>query len=94
MALEDIIGKPDWTLKAVCKGQTDAFFAESADEQAALRPICMACPVRAECKDYAIEGRETNGLWGGLTEVDLRRERRKNPGVGTRARNLVRGKRA
>lgn len=35
--------------------------------------LCMACPVKDECLDYALRNRIKEGIWGGLNE----RERRK-----------------
>jgi hypothetical protein len=31
------------------------------------RALCMTCPVRDECLDYALDTGETEGIWGGLT---------------------------
>ena len=50
--------------------------------QAALaRRICRACPVRAECLDYALAGADTwngltTGIWGGTTPRERARIRR------------------
>lgn len=43
----------------------------------AARRMCMGCPYRVECLNWAIKNSET-GIWGGTTERDrkaLRRER-------------------
>lgn len=37
-----------------------------ADTEDAKR-LCSFCPVREECRDYAIANDETDGIWGGLT---------------------------
>lgn len=40
------------------------------------RAICAPCPVRAQCLQWALEQRETAGVWGGLSaseRVQLRR---------------------
>jgi hypothetical protein len=39
---------------------------DAADELAAKR-YCRACPLRAECLDYALTAKEPAGVWGGLT---------------------------
>lgn len=39
------------------------------------KAICRACPVRAECLDWALATREPFGIWGGLNEEERRRIR-------------------
>ena len=39
----------------------------------AAKIICMQCPVRVECADYAVRTREPYGVWGGLAEADRER---------------------
>lgn len=47
----------------------DAWFPSNAEvaEKEAPR-LCGGCPVRAACAQYAIERRELEGIWGGLTD--------------------------
>lgn len=68
---------PEWTAGALC-AQTDpeAFFPEKGGSVRAAKATCLACPVRAECLDYALERGERDGVWGGLTELERRRLRR------------------
>ena len=40
---------------------------------AEAKKVCLACPVRKQCLDYALANDERFGIWGGLSE----RERRK-----------------
>lgn len=43
------------------------------------KQVCHECKVRAECLEYALENREKNGIWGGVTERERRRMlRRRN----------------
>lgn len=45
------------------------------------RRICLTCPVRQECLDYALEARECCGMWGALTRPErhtILRERRRD----------------
>lgn len=44
---------------------------EEDRQQAVL--ICMGCPVRSECLNYALDTREREGVWGGFTEDERRR---------------------
>jgi WhiB family redox-sensing transcriptional regulator len=65
-----------WQLDAICS-QTDpeAFFPERGDSPKNAKSICMMCPVRAECLDFAIENDEI-GIWGGTSERERRVIRR------------------
>ena len=63
----------DWAIKAACRdAPTELFFAEKGDSYRAAVAVCDACPVQAECLEYALAvergiERETYGVWGGLT---------------------------
>lgn len=61
------------------------FFPELADRDAATAAITLAkaicrscCPVMHECRRYAIDAREPDGVWGGLDPQERRREARRN----------------
>ena len=69
---------PSWMRRASCAGAADPdwWFPERGEHRAAGQlaiMICQECPVRAQCLEYALQGREY-GIWGGLTE-----EQRKTP---------------
>lgn len=68
----------DWRDAALCRNPaydpelwfpkgTDA--RSTADERQAKK-ICARCPVMDTCRDWAIETRQTHGVWGGLSEHD------------------------
>jgi WhiB family redox-sensing transcriptional regulator len=63
-----------WQESALC-AQTDPelFFPEKGGSVREAKKVCMACPVRAECLEWALDTGERYGIWGGLSE----RERRK-----------------
>ena len=69
-------GNPDlsWQERALC-AQTDpeAFFPEKGGSTRDAKRICSGCDVRQQCLDYALANDERFGIWGGLSE----RERRK-----------------
>jgi WhiB family redox-sensing transcriptional regulator len=51
----------------------ELFFPDrGASAQGAVR-ICIACPVRAECLEWALGCGELSGIWGGLSEVERAR---------------------
>lgn len=45
----------------------EAWFTDDGTMYTVARQLCKKCPVQALCADYAIENRETHGLWGGLS---------------------------
>jgi len=66
--------EPDWQERALC-AQTDpeAFFPEKGGSTREAKKVCLSCDVRGECLEYALANDERFGIWGGLSE----RERRK-----------------
>lgn len=72
--LFDITEEQDWQERALC-AQTDpeAFFPEKGGSTREAKRICQGCEVRSECLEYALAHDERFGIWGGLSE----RERRK-----------------
>ena len=63
-----------WQERALC-AQTDpeAFFPEKGGSTREAKKVCLTCDVRSECLEYALMNDERFGIWGGLSE----RERRK-----------------
>ena len=63
-----------WQVDALC-AQTDpeAFFPEKGGSTREAKKVCVGCDVRSECLEYALAHDERFGIWGGLSE----RERRK-----------------
>lgn len=63
-----------WQERALC-AQTDpeAFFPEKGGSTREAKKVCLSCDVRSECLEYALSKDERFGIWGGLSE----RERRK-----------------
>ena len=67
----------DWMLEARClDADPEAFFPEKGGSTREAKRICAACPVRAECLDYALRNDERFGIWGGLSERERRRAKR------------------
>ena len=63
-----------WQERALC-AQTDpeAFFPEKGGSTREAKRICLGCEVKDACLEYALANDERFGIWGGLSE----RERRK-----------------
>ena len=71
-----------WADFANCLGlPPDWFFPARDDSQsvpAEAKKVCAACQVRQQCLDYAMTPPViTNGVWGGLSERERKRLRRK-----------------
>ncbi len=58
--------EPDRWWKGLPKGVTDA--VPIARQRAA--ELCDGCPVIEQCRWYALEAGEDDGVWGGLCEAD------------------------
>jgi len=68
----------DWREEAACReADTAVFFPATDEEAAAAKAICAVCPVREPCLLFALSNREEQGVWGGLTEAERRRVRRR-----------------
>jgi len=67
-----------WQSDALC-AQTDpeAFFPEKGGSTRDAKRICSSCEVRAECLDYALQNDERFGIWGGLSERERRKLKRR-----------------
>jgi len=65
---------PDWKDQALC-AETDpeAFFPEKGGSTREAKKVCISCDVRAECLDFALGNDERFGIWGGLSERERRR---------------------
>ena len=69
---------PEWQQHALC-AQTDpeAFFPEKGGSTREAKRVCMSCEVRVQCLDYALENDERFGIWGGLSERERRRVKKR-----------------
>jgi len=67
-----------WQDRALC-AQTDpeAFFPEKGGSTREAKRICTTCSVRDECLEYALGHDERFGIWGGLSERERRRLKRR-----------------
>ncbi|HXF35895.1 MAG TPA: WhiB family transcriptional regulator [Actinomycetota bacterium] len=76
----------DWVERARCRDEDpDLFFpigstGPALSQLARAKAVCLACPVRVECLEWALETGQDAGVWGGLSEDErraLRRARRR-----------------
>jgi len=77
----------DWIHRARCKDEDPELFfpvgttGPAAAQLAAAKAICMQCPVKMECLEWAMATGQDAGVWGGLSEDErraLRRARRRS----------------
>lgn len=70
----------EWQLSAACRGADSSLFFASAGEtrrdrftrESTAKALCARCPVRLQCQRHAVAVGEPYGLWGGLTQHELR----------------------
>ena len=68
----------DWKADAACRDlDTNLFFPDSESDSGPALAVCAECPVRAQCLDFAIRTRQNDGVWGGATETERKRIRRR-----------------
>lgn len=71
----------DWLEDATCAGMDPrAFFATGNHARAqvfAAKRVCATCPVQQACRNYAIQTGERFGVWGGMSQLELRKRRRR-----------------
>ncbi|WP_081743352.1 WhiB family transcriptional regulator [Arthrobacter sp. H20] len=71
-------GELGWQADSLC-AQTDpeAFFPEKGGSTRDAKKVCGACNVRSQCLEYALANDERFGIWGGLSERERRRLRKR-----------------
>ena len=68
----------EWRKRAACREvDTFVFFPETDEEADAALAVCATCPVREDCLEFALVTRQDDGVWGGMTETDRKRLRRR-----------------
>ena len=63
-----------WRRHSACGGLDPSIFYPATDEEAdAAKVVCGVGSVQQTCLAFALQGRETEGVWGGATEKERRR---------------------
>jgi WhiB family redox-sensing transcriptional regulator len=69
----------EWQQHGLCRATDSAVFfppahfehkPEREAREAKAKAICMRCPVRVECLEWALAVREPHGVWGGHSESE------------------------
>lgn len=73
----------DWRRYAACLNvDPELFFpvgkaAPARQQIEEAKAVCHRCPVRESCLDWALTAGQDQGVWGGLSEDERRRTRRR-----------------
>ncbi len=68
-----------WRQVAACRGAAArAFYPETEAGVRRAKAICARCPVTQFCLELALRNRERHGIWGGMTDRERARYRRRN----------------
>lgn len=61
----DPVRDTSWRMSAVCaQVDPEIFFPEKGGSAAPAKRICLGCPVKEACKQFAIATNQTHGIWG------------------------------
>lgn len=62
-----------WRDEAACKGMDQSiFFPERGESTDEAKRVCMGCPVKVDCAEYALTTKQEIGIWGGLSNRQRR----------------------
>jgi WhiB family redox-sensing transcriptional regulator len=77
----------EWQEHAACRGaDTNVFFPAAETDAGPAKAICAGCPVAEQCLEYAIETRQPDGVFGGLTALERHRLIRRRQKAARKAR--------
>lgn len=69
---------PAWHRQAACHGLTSLMFTERGESTEDAKAVCAGCPVRVLCLEWSLtQGPTLSGIWGGLSQKERRREKRR-----------------
>mgnify|MGYP001133972254 CR=1 FL=1 len=59
---------PAWIARGECRHvDPEVFFPPKGHSPREAKQVCMSCPVRAECLEWALSTRQEHGISGGMT---------------------------
>ncbi|MGH8896092.1 MAG: WhiB family transcriptional regulator [Egibacteraceae bacterium] len=85
---QDEFGRQAWRGKAACLDiDPEWFFPVGATGQALAqieqaKAVCRRCPVIDECLEWALQTKQNDGVWGGMSEDERRAHRRRRNNAG------------
>ncbi|MEV6314534.1 WhiB family transcriptional regulator [Streptomyces sp. NPDC051776] len=69
--------EPDWERALCAQTGPEFFFPEAGGSTREAKQVCTACEERIQCLEYALSNDERFGVWGGLSEKERQRLRRR-----------------
>lgn len=72
---KSLAGVGEWVSRAACGGREDLMFPDSVEATREAKRMCQSCPARVDCIEHALNHGEEEGIWGGKTPLERRRER-------------------
>lgn len=67
-----------WQSQAACStADADLHFPSGDKGVEAAKAVCRRCPVMLACQDWALATGQTSGVWGGLSEDELKAARKR-----------------
>lgn len=76
----------DWTLAACARHDPELWFPSerAGDLPINAKRICHTCPIRDDCREYALADASLSGIWGELSPLERKRIRaeRNDPAPG------------
>lgn len=69
-----------WLADALCVLEAvsaEVFYPERGESVRPAQDVCRRCKVRGDCLEYALRANEKFGVWGGASERERRRIRRR-----------------
>lgn len=84
-AVSEPLPVEEWRELANCRGvDPDLFYPERGASGNEAKKVCRGCVVREECLEWALDNVEKFGIWGGLSERERLRIRRRRPMLARR----------
>lgn len=84
-----LLRRPAWHAEAACRGvDVDTFFPRAHEDMGDSVAVCVGCPVKTECLNYALQDSSLKGVWGGTSARERNRLRRQAGGVPRLVRSV------
>lgn len=71
---DPLVQEDRWELRGLCRQvDSELFYPEKGQSTREAKLVCSGCPVRSACLEFALSSDQRFGVWGGLSEKELRR---------------------